>query len=122
MVRRRPRAFAAASVVVGLLLQLVLVASTAHARPVARSTELAATSAIDATLAPPVKRSPDVVRPERLLRLPAERHAAATRIAVQHPLPDAPVAPGIAPPRARSHAQRLRVRPTDDPPQPAVSA
>lgn len=120
--RHRPKALAAASVVVGPLLQLVLVASAAHARPVVRSTELTEASVVDATLAPPVKRNPEVVRPERLLRLPAERSSAAARIAAHHPLPDAPDAPGIAPPRARSHAQRLRARPTDDPPQPAVSA
>lgn len=108
--------------IVALLLQLVLVASTAHARPVARGAELTETSSVDAALAPPVKRNPDVVRPERLLRLPAERHAAAARVATHHPPADAPVGAGITPPRARSHAQRLRASSTDDPPQAAVSA
>jgi hypothetical protein len=108
--------------VAALLLQLVLVAGPAQARSAMRHTELRPLPVGDALLAPPVKRGPDVVRPERVLRLNVVRHATALRAVQIDPGLEAALAPTIAPARARSHAQRLRVRPPDDPPQPAVSA
>lgn len=120
--RRGSNVIAAVSAVVALLLQLVVLADAAHARSVVRHAELVPASDVDATLAPPVKRNPDVARPERLLRLPVERHAAASARVAMHALGAlAAPTPAVAPPRARSHAHRLRARSSDDPPQP-VSA
>lgn len=116
--RRRSNAIAAAAIV-GLLLQLVALAGTAQARSVHRATELKPASAVDTTLAPPVKRNPDVVKPERLLRLPSERSAAAcVRVAVPDRAAFAAPSSGVSPPRARSHARRLRAPSPDEPPQP----
>lgn len=118
--RRRPNVLAAASAIVALLLQLVVLATAAHARPVVRAAELTRDAAVDATLAPPVKRNTDVVRPERLLRVPGDRPMAlCQRLAASAAAALAAPAYVVAPPRARSHAQRLRVRSSDDPPQPA---
>lgn len=115
--RRRSNVIAAAAIV-GLLLQLVAVAGTAHARSVHHGPELKPASVVDATLAPPVKRHADVVKPERLLRLPVERDVAVcVRFAVLDRTAAATISSGVSPPRARSHAQRLRATSSDDPPQ-----
>lgn len=106
----------------GLLLQLALAWGTAHARAAAPHTELKPPRQAGATLAPPAKRHPDVMRPERLLRLPIVRHAATLRLAPADHHANAVRVLATAPPRARSHAQRLRVRPPDDPLQPTASA
>ena len=115
--RRRSNVIAAAAIF-GLLLQLVALAGTAHARSVHRATELRPASVVDATLAPPVKRQADVVKPERVLRLPGERDVAeCVRFAVLDRTDFATLPSGVSPPRARSHAQRLRATSPHDPPQ-----
>lgn len=107
----------------GLLLQLVLAVGAAHARSATPHTELAPPHEAGATLAPPVKRHPDVTRPERLLRVPIPRHATALRLAslAQRAHAGLTPVPTVAP-RARSHAQRMRGRAPDDPPQSSASA
>lgn len=105
-----------------LLVQLVLAVGAAHARAASPHTELKPPREAGATLAPAVKRAPEAMRPERLLRLPVARHAEALRVARIDHHADAVLVPAAAPPRARSHTQRLRIRSSDDPPQTAASA
>lgn len=111
----------ATAILGALLLHCASHAAAGAASPRQRAAELLALPPADAALALPVKRLPDLARPDRTPRLLGTGRVEAARLATRTPVTGVSLRAAPATPhRARSHALRLRLRPPDDPLQAPV--